>query len=501
MKLILLLLLLLPLCITFENSYAQNGEKVLEIDEEIPVGTAKRFKLKYIYHRDVEAGDDSIIDVKLEPHKKRFQITGLRKGKTYIIFSDAVGRRKTQYNFIITADDKSKKAAEIRELLGDVEGLEISVKGGRIIIGGKIVVPSDVGRIEAVLGDNAEVLRLYELSPLTQMMIAKKMQEEIVNNGMKQVAVRVVNKVYWVEGVVASEDQKKMIQKIVEGYLPVKVKDLYQGTDRADSGSAKSAYQLLLTINAKKQKQPPEKLVKVTAQFVELSKDYTKVFAFKWAPLMSDDNSQISFGRTASGDVSSKSSGTLSGVISNLFPKLKSAKNAGYARVIQSGMLVIKNNKQGKINKQTETPFSVGSGEFSRAKTSSIGFSMDATPRVLEDEKVELALGVTVKIPSGQTATGEPVTATNTLSTIVIVKSKQSAVVGGVVQNQTITQYDKDDPAPTDVTSGSPLFFFMRSKSYNTAKNQFVIFVTPEILESASTGTDQIRRKFRRRTR
>ena len=47
-----------------------------------------------------------------------------------------------------------------------------------------------------------------------------------------------------------------MIQSIVEGYLPINVKGLYLASQRADTGNKpKSAYQLFLTINAKKQKQ------------------------------------------------------------------------------------------------------------------------------------------------------------------------------------------------------------------------------------------------------
>ena len=38
-----------------------------------------------------------------------------------------------------------------------------------------------------------------------------------------------------------------------------------------------------------------------------------------------------------------------------------------------------------------------------------------------------------------------------------------------------------------------------RGKDYATNKSQYVIFVTPEIIESASVGTEEIRKKFRRR--
>lgn len=96
-------------------------------------------------------------------------------------------------------------------------------------------------------------------------------------------------------------------------------------------------------------------MIKVTAQFVELTKDYNRIFGFKWEPLLSDGQGTISFGKTTSGGVTTQSAGTLSGTISNLFPKLSSAKAAGFARVIQSGVIVIKDKVQGTISKRRKT--------------------------------------------------------------------------------------------------------------------------------------------------
>ena len=80
--------------------------------------------------------------------------------------------------------------------------------------------------------------------------------------------------------------------------------------------------------------------------------DYNKVFAFKWVPLMNGNGGEISIGRTASGGVSSQSSNTLSATISNLFPKLASAKSAGHARVIQSEEIITEENKEASLQKK-----------------------------------------------------------------------------------------------------------------------------------------------------
>jgi pilus assembly protein CpaC len=221
------------------------------------------------------------------------------------------------------------------------------------------------------------------------------------------------------------------------------------------------------------------------------------------------NESSISFGKNEAGGISTDESGTLSGTISRLFPKLQSAKQAGYARVIQSGMAVTNNDKSIMIKKSSKLNFAVGSGDGQEAKEADISFQMTTVPKISNQENVELKdLNVSVSLPNGTSGSGTPQVTTNEVRTNLTVKSKESAVIGGIMQSNSATNYDKNDPDPVTPSSGdedtgqaSTLFNLLRSKSYTTGKSQFVVFVTPEILESASKGTEEIRRKFRKRER
>jgi pilus assembly protein CpaC len=46
-----------------------------------------------------------------------------------------------------------------------------------------------------------------------------------------------------------------------------------------------------------------------------------------------------------------------------------------------------------------------------------------------------------------------------------------------------------------------PLFNLTHSKGYTKNKSQYVIFVTPQIVESASEGTEDLKRNFRVRVK
>ena len=484
-----------------QDPNASSSLPIVEKELEVAMGIDAMEKVEFDYNPKMVIGADNLLKLLLVPTKREIIFRGLKPGRTTVTIRDNLGDVRLRYTVVITATGKSNVVAELRELIGDVEGLDIGIKGGKVFIGGEIVVPDDIGRVSKVLASYPEVLTLIELSPQTQRIIARKMSDELARNNLKDVSVRIVNKTYWLEGVVSSKEKKDLAVFIARAYLPPKIASLAATGETRYAGTDSDQIMDFIAINEKKDPPPAAKMIKVTAQFVELAKNYGKVFAFKWAPLMGEDGSSISFGQTQSGNVTSTSKGTLSAAISGLFPKLNAAKSAGYARVIQSGMIITRDGApKATITKNTSTPFAVGTGDFSKATASNVGLDMGVQAKVLEQEKIELALNFSVSLTVGNDA---KVTTSNTISTNLVIKSKESAAIGGIVQNQSSTEYDKTDPAPSTATAGAttatPLFRLLRSKNYSTTKTQYVMFVTPEIIESASVGTEEIRKKFRRR--
>lgn len=492
----------------FFQAFAQEAAEVKETNLEVAIGIDEVMTFDYRFNTKVQVGDDSKLKLILSPAKREITFRGVKPGKTSVTIRDAAGDIRDKLIVNVTADGKSNIVRELRELLGDIEGVEIGIKGGKVVLEGSIVVPGDIGRIATVLNAYPDVMPLIEMSNQTQRIIARKMQEEINRNSMKDVTVRVVNNDYWLEGTVNSEGKRTLADQIAKAYIPGTVQSLAraQGGERFQE-TPRGEFLNFIVVNEKKDPEPPPKLIKVTAQFVELSKDYQKIFAFQWSPLMNNAG-QISFGRTEEGGITTEETSTLSGTISNLFPKLSSAKSAGYARVIQSGMVVTQEDQEASITKSRSIPIQVGSGEFAQAAQTNIKFTMRVTPSVGDGENILLrGLSVDVALPAGESG-GNPTATSNVINTNLAVKSKESAVIGGIVQNTSSTAYDKNLPSggttgvAEDAGEGaSVLFNLLRSKGYNTAKSQFVVFVTPELIQSASAGTEEIRKKFRKRQR
>ncbi len=508
MKFILFFILLLQL------AYAQEKLKIKETQVDLAVGIDDPRKFDYKFSTKIKMPREDILKLQVNPTKQIITFIGVKPGRVSVTVFDTLGNPRDKFIVNVTADGKSDTVRKLRELMGEIEGIKIGIKGGNVVVEGEIVVPDKIGKIMTVVSKFPDVLLLIEYSKQTQLYVAREMQDAINRNNMQDVTVRIVNGDYWLEGVVNSDGKKTLAQNIATAYLPDTLQGLGQsaGGNRF-SGKTRGQISNFISVNEKKDPEPPPKLVKVTAQFVELSKDYSKIFAFKWAPFMANESS-ISFGQVtdSSGDetgvVTSSQEGTLSGTISRLFPKLNSAKQAGYARVIQSGMAVTDNSKNILIKKESKINFPVGTGDGQEAKEISISFQMTTTPTILNEENVQLKdLNISVSLPNGTSSNGTPQSTTNEVKTNLTVKSNESAVIGGIVQSNSATSYDKNDPDTTDATSDdsstqvSELFSLLRSKSYTTEKSQFVVFVTPEILESASKGTQEIRRKFRKRER
>jgi pilus assembly protein CpaC len=478
-----------------EDEAPASNETLKELD--VVVGLEKIIKLDYVPNPVVKLANENLASYQIVPSKKEVLVTGLKAGETTLTLRDSAGDVRTRYLLKVTASDQSKVVMQLKELLGDIEGLEIGIKGDSVYVGGMIVVPSDIGRVVVILDKYPDVLRLVELSPQTQLIIARKMQEEIQKSGFKDVTVRVVNGSFWVEGVVTGEKDLPMINQLVNAYMPDQIQNLARRANAVGTNKARAPFEILVTYNPKKQQEPVPKMYKISAQFVELTKGYDRLFAFSWTPLIGTDGGQIAIGKSGSGGVTTSSSGTLSATISNLFPKLSSAKSAGHARIIQSGVVVVKEGVAANISKQNSIPFTVGTGDAGRPGTASAGFNMTVTPTALQEEKINLVTNIDV---SSNSPDNPPQTLSSKISTTLIVKSQESAVIGGVVVNKTTTDFDKDGD-PIKVEGGSALFSFVKSKKYSTNRSQFVIFVTPEIIESAATGVSDIEKKFRKRSR
>lgn len=452
------------------------------------IGVEQQENLPYLPPGALFKGDFKKV-VKVEVNKE----TGIllfkaqNEGIATLSVHDAKGKKIYEFRLDVRKSDLTKVANEMRSLLNDVEGITIKIVNNKVVVDGQVLLPRDLSRIISVVvqfPDKAS--SLVTLSPMAQRKIAQAILSDINN---PEISVRAVNDKFILEGLAESEDEKNRAEGIAQVYVP----DMVKEAGEKDGTIVKLRKTFVLNfIKVKPAPAPnPGKTIQLVVHYVELNKDYEKSFRFQFTPTL-EDKSTISFtndSRAPGGLISS-----ITGIVSNLLPKLNAAKSHGHARVLKSSTLIVLDGQKGELKTGTKVPYSTVSGQGQTStQFEDVGFMAEITPAILNprSDSIRLQMKFELKNLLGVTDKG-PMMSNNSINTTIIVRSSQSAAVGGLISNSTTTDYNKLPKA----NAVDPLISLYASKAFQRQQSQFVVFVTPIIKLSASHGSEKIKKKF-----
>jgi pilus assembly protein CpaC len=442
--------------------------------------------------------------------KKQIVFKPLKSGETTVTVRDGDGNLRVIFLVRITGSSLLRVAGEVRSLLRDIEGLDIRIVGPKVVIEGEVLVPSDYARLLMVASDKSYadfILNMSTMSPIALQILSKRIQEDI-NTFAPNVKTRVVNGRIFLEGTVDNDFQAQRAVRVAGLYLPeVKPGNPLEKVDPtaqrfALPGGGPIVSFIVVNPPAPKKQ---DKLIRLTVHFVELSKDYSKVFGFKWEPGFTADPT-ITVGQSATSTGTPGSSPvSFTATISSLIPKLLSAQDAGYARVLKTATIIVRSGKNASLNDGLSVPFvTQGQNGQPQGASKDVGLDVAVTPQILgqsEDIEMELKMSQTNLVGRAPSGTA-PLLSTHKIDTKLYIKNGESAAVAGVNSSDVGTDFNKDDPSPGSFQGGTdPLFTLLHSKAYRKKKSQFVIFVTPQIVENASDGTEDLKRNFRVKVR
>lgn len=432
----------------------------------------------------------SFVSGELDRERKTLRFTPKRPGLSTLTIHDRKGEKLFEYRIEVRKSQLTKVVREVRGLLEDIEGITIKIVNDKVVIDGKVLLPRDLNRIYGVIKQyESQVSSLVEINPIAQKKIAEIIEREINN---PDIEVRAINGKFMLKGIANSTDEKNQAEIIAKTYVPAPV------INEAEAQGIIKKRKEIVVINLLKIRSappaPPEKIIQLTVHYVELNKKYLRSAAFKWAPAL-QDNTEVAFTK----DTRQNSDGIvaeISGIITNLLPKLNTAKSHGFARILQSTSVTTKNRKPGLVKAVTEVTFNVRDPSnlgASSPATKEAGITSKITPTIVNprSDVIELAMEFDVSSIIGVTA-GSAQIARNVVNTTVNVRSGQSAAVGGLIKNTSGTEYNPDP-------NQDALFNLYASKDFRRNKSQFVVFVTPVIKSSASAGSEKVKRKFRMR--
>jgi pilus assembly protein CpaC len=478
-------------------------DKVVDLDPDL--------KLADLNAKDaIGIGNTQVVMVNVVKtgEDKQLLIKPIGEGETNIRVRDQYGNIAIIFDIMVAKQNQVRFYERLKENLKEVEGITISLEDKNIVLRGEVLTVADYGAIFNEIGDKAYgeyVINKVTMSPVTLGILARKIEQDLQTVVAPTLKAEVINGKIILGGTVDSPDQKVRALNRAYWFLPViRLKEAITGAPNIETMEAdKRAFILQNDVNVSPP--PPKrdsKLVRLSVYFVELSKDFMKAFGFKWQPGFTADPS-IAIGSNVSGAAAAGAQGgfSFSATLSSLFPALSAPpSNASYGRVMKSGTIVTKSGKEGKftdfINLPTQTlgqNSQVGNGPSIR-----VGFECAITPTILQGQDVELDMEISQVSQVGKAASGTPITSEHKSRTNLYMKSGEVAAVTAVNKQDVSTSFNRDDPK---VTTGnaqtSALFNLTRSKNMSKAKGQYVFFVTPLIIESASDGTEDLKKSFR----
>ena len=165
--------------------------------------------------------------------------------------------------------------------------------------------------------------------------------------------------------------------------------------------------------------------------------------------------------------------------------ELSALQADGYGEVISTPKVLTADKQNAKVASGTQIPYqsSEGGGVNAVSTTEFIDatLSLDVTPSITPDGKVQMQLNITSDSPGAATPTGQLTINKNAVNTNVLVDNGETVVLGGIFEQQTANSQTKV-PFLGDIPYIGRLF---RKDIKSDNKRELLIFVTPRIVNDS----------------
>ena len=198
------------------------------------------------------------------------------------------------------------------------------------------------------------------------------------------------------------------------------------------------------------------------------------------------DNLNVDLGVTAQG-ASSIAFGLISLSDFMLDLELSALQADGYGEVISTPKVLTADKQKAKVSSGQQIPYqtvqTTGGAATATTEFKDALLSLDVTPSITPDGKVQMDLNITSDSPAGTAPNGEIILNKNEITTNVLVDNGETVVLGGIFEQQT-TKSQTKVPFLGDIPYLGRLF---RKDAKTENKRELLIFVTPRIVNDSQT--------------
>ncbi|MCB0326641.1 MAG: pilus assembly protein N-terminal domain-containing protein [Bdellovibrionales bacterium] len=433
---------------------------------------------------NITVGDPNIVNFRADRKKKRITLFPKSSGSTTLIVFDQKGQEKEVVNLTVYSTDPEKLLKDVQQLLVDIEGINIKRVGQKVVIDGEVVLPDDMGRIRKVSASTDQIINLAKTNSNTSSLVAKRIEKEI---GLDEVSVRSVKGQVLLEGEVYSKAALSKAEKIAKLY----------------SANVINGLEIRNIPNPPMRKDT----IQVTAHFVEVAKNFSKNFNFRWNPVPQVGVNASYTINPISG--SNNLTGALTGTAIDVLPKLNHFRSLGVARVLENPSISVKSGSDAVIESGTRIGFPIvqPNGAVS-LEFQNIGALLKIKPHTSGSD-IDMNISVKISSLGSPDVSGGVAISQSSVETSQLVRSGESVVIGGLVRHSYRQSLDRP-PSSSDAGSGptstqdtfvdpfplGSLFTLFKSNDLSKQRSQFMIFITPTILKYSKDANKELKDKF-----
>lgn len=435
-------------------------------DQVVIVNSQQAVDIPYAFG-DVSVGSSEFVKVVPLREARQLLIAGREVGTTNIIVYNTRGARMDEFEVTVIPANLAKVMKNVQTLLDDIEGLSFKIVNDRVYIQGEVSLDDELKRVRELDEREPLIESMVTLSPIAQKLLASLIQKEIATPGVN---VRLIGKKIMLEGIVHSEMASKRAEAIAKAYYPDVVNVLEVREVERIPGRAQTVVMIV--------------------HFVELTKSLVTSWGIEWTPLSVSGGVELFFQQDFYG---SDNQGYATATVSSLLPRIERARRSGYARVLENPTVSVKSGDTAHIFSGARVPFVFVENGTQTVIFEEVGITLDVTPYA-QGSEVDLDIDIEVSSLGEVGTNGYPAIDTSEIRTSQFARAGESIVVGGLQRVSDRVDYNR---LPENAASSSEgIFTLYNAKDYKKSKQQFLVFITPQIHESSSTANREIQEKF-----
>lgn len=427
--------------------------------QQLAKGQSSTLRTDYLIG-DVAITDQSVCDYLVKESRHEIYLNARRPGMVMLTIWDTQGIQREVVPIQVTASDLRALAVDAEASVGKGR-LHFQQQGEDVVVSGELGSEAEMARITALAASRPGVRAAVSLSPKALDTLATEVERAIQRPG---ITVRRIKNRLVLEGVAYSADAYSHAEKIARLFDPNLLN--------------------LLEVRDTKRSTGKRPLVQLDVYFMEVKRAALRRFGIHWTPGATvRGGGGAALGNSPGGLLGGLGDliGSGIGFVFNLLPKLQFARERGLARVLEHPSLVGKSGDPMEFFSGTEVPyFSAQNVQFK-----DVGIKLQAEPIAYGND---IDLKITARISSLSAGVRQGID-TRTLTTTAYCRSGQSVVLGGLFNNGDAKTFHR---VPEGVDTSSALFTLALSRDFQSNHSDFVLFVTPRIVDQPPPADEQL---------